>query len=174
MNVYNDVEGEESEEQEQSNGVKECEFQSAVVGENSRDPLKVMIVILRRMGAKMIQEKVQLIPESSLATAGFLATAAFVIHISFRKNARRALFNALESLFALGLSGVAVGAFSTIFAKRILLGSLVDQKSLRLIQEDIAGRLWTRIKLLAETNTRWRGILAMLVLLILGKKKSGH
>ena len=96
------------------------------IEENPTDPVKVMFGILRNIISEKLQAHAQSsISESessSIEPVGMTAFVALVIHPLSRRNARKAVGGALEGMFALGLSGVAVGAFATVFARHSILG----------------------------------------------------
>jgi hypothetical protein len=77
----------------------------------------------------------------------------------------------LEGIFALGLSGVAAGAFSTVFARHILLGNIQDGKTLQIVAGGVAARIGTKLKRMAAKNSKFKGIVAVFVLALLGSRK---
>jgi hypothetical protein len=141
------------------------------IEENPRDPMKVMFGILRDMVSEKLQIHAQSIPESTIETVGMTAFVALAIHLGCRRNARKAVGGALEGIFALGLSGVAAGAFSTVFARHVLLGNIRDGKTLQIVAGGVATRIWTKLKRMAEKNSKFKGIVAVSVLSLLGSRK---
>lgn len=142
--------------------------------ENPTDPVKVMFGILRDMVSEKLQIHAQSIPESTIETVGMTALVALVIHLMCRRNARKAVGGALEGIFALGLSGVTAGAFSTVFARHILLGNIRDGNTLQIVAGGVATRIWTKVKRTAEKNSKFKGIVAVFVLSLLGSRKRGR
>lgn len=141
------------------------------IEENPTDPVKVMFGILRDMVSEKLQIHAQSIPESTIETVGMTAFVALAIHLMCRRNARKAVGGALEGIFALGLSGVAAGAFSTVFARHILLGNIRDGKTLQIVAGGVATRIGTKLKRMAEKNSKIKGIVAVFVLSLLGSRK---
>jgi hypothetical protein len=141
------------------------------VEENHTDPVKVMFGILRDMVTEKLQIHAQSIPESTIETVGMTAFVALAIHFMCRRNARKAVGGALEGIFALGLSGVAAGAFSTVFARHILLGNIRDGNTLQIVAGGVATRIGTKLKRMAENKSKFKGIVAVFVLSLLGSRK---
>jgi hypothetical protein len=141
------------------------------IEENPTDPVKVMFGIMRDMVSEKLQIHAQSIPESTIETVGMTAFVALAIHLMCRRNARKAVGGALEGIFALGLSGVAAGAFSTVFARHILLGNIQDGKTLQIVAGGVAARIGTKLKRMAAKNSKFKGIVAVFVLALLGSRK---
>jgi hypothetical protein len=133
--------------------------------ENPTDPMKVMLQILWDLISDKMKVYSQMIPESTVETVGFTAAAALALHLGYRKNARVAVAGAVEGLFALGLSGAAVGAVATLFTRHAMMGTIRDAKSLQLVSRAMLHRVWQRMK------GRWK---TMALFLILGAIKKSR
>ena len=133
--------------------------------ENPTDPMKVMLQILWDMISDRLKLFAQKIPESTIETVGLTAAAGLALHMGYRKNARVAVTSAMEGIFALGLSSAAAGAVATIFTRHIMMGTIRDAESMKLVSTAMLQRVWQRIK------GRWK---TMALLLILGAFKKSR
>jgi hypothetical protein len=139
---------------------------------NPTDPVEVMVSILRDMVSEKLRLYAQYIPESLLETIGLFSAVALALHLGCRRHARRTVFGTLEGALALGLSGAATGACSALFAKQFLLGTIRDGQSLQIVSKAIVLKMWIKLKRVAQENKRMQGILAALVLLYVGRRRS--
>ena len=133
------------------------------------DPVTMMISIMKELAFERMTPLMKRLPaESTLENVGTAAAFALALQISLRLRSKRSL---LSSISALTLGGVATTAFSTILAKHAVLGNIQDKESLQLVAETIAMRIWKRLKSSAMTKVRWQGILAMVVLTLVGRRR---
>jgi hypothetical protein len=131
------------------------------------DPVTVMFSILRELACERMKPYIQSIPECALENVGISAALALALQLAVRIRSKRSF---LSSLSALALSGIATGAFSTVLARHAVLGNIHNKKSLQIVVETVALRIWEKIKNTAMSKVRWKGVLAMFVLILVGRK----
>lgn len=133
------------------------------------DPVTTMFSIIRELLFERIKPRVTSIPESMLENVGMTAALALALQLGIRLRSKRTL---LSSFSAMALSGIATGSFSTILAKHAVLGNIYNRETLQKVMEAVAIRLWEKIKNTAMTKVQWKGILAMVVLSLAGRKRN--
>jgi hypothetical protein len=145
----------------------EFSFQSRPFLDNPKDPLSEMFLILRGLAYEQIKPYVQKIPESMVESVGLSAIALLGFNQIVGRRRRSSFGSTFRSLV---LSGIATGAISTVIAKHMLLDE--NKPSFNNICRTIVTRAWDRIKIKAMNRDNWRSTLAMIVLLVLGKRRS--
>jgi hypothetical protein len=138
-------------------------------GNDLIDPVATMFSILREMAFEQIKPSIQSFPESTVENVGLTAALALAFQLLLRMRCRRSL---LGSLSAVSLSAVASAAFSTILARHAMLGNIHDRQTLQLVGKAIASRSLQKLKDMATYKGRWQGVLAMMVLILVGRRKS--
>jgi len=146
--------------------------QRSFINNNPTDPVDEMVSILRRLVYSQAKPYIQSIPESLLETVGLsAATMLLGTHLlQYRRNIRRQKRYSTPLGLAgnLLLAGVASGAISTIVAKRMIL----QGDSFSTVCREMMTRSWLSIKDKALRKEQWQSYLAMVVLLILGRRQS--
>ena len=133
------------------------------------DSTTIMFSILRELAFSRMKPYIQCIPESALENVGMSATLALALQLTLRMRSKRCF---LSSLSALAFSGLATGAFSTVLARHAVLGNIHDKESLQIVLQTIAMRIWEKLK--TKAKGRWKGVLAMLVLIAVGKRSGAN
>lgn len=133
---------------------------------NPTDPVDEMVSILRRLVYSQAKPYISKIPEALLETVGWSALAMMGTHVHYRYNIRRQRHSTLGIAGNLLLAGVASGAISTVVAKRMIL----QGDSFSTVCREMMTRSWKTIQTKALSKDHWRSYLAMLVLLILGRR----
>ncbi|CAJ1966725.1 unnamed protein product [Cylindrotheca closterium] len=134
---------------------------------NPTDPVDEMVSILRRLAYSQAKQYLQSIPESLLETVGLSAVAMLGTHLHFNRRNNRRGSSTLGVATGLLLAGVASGAISTIVAKRMML----KKGSFSTVCREMMTRSWQTIKDQALRKEQWRSYLAMIVLLVLGRRQ---
>jgi hypothetical protein len=127
------------------------------------DPLSEMFTIIRGLAFEQMKPYIQSIPESMLENVGMSAIAILGLQLGFRKRTQ----STLRFICNTALSGVATGAISTVVARRMIL----DNESFQTIIKTVTLRTWQKIKSSALCRERWQSTLAMIVLLVLGRRE---
>jgi len=134
------------------------------------DPLKVMLSIMGEMARDQLRPIVRSIPEAALETAGGIASLGLLMQLLLRRRSKTSVPGAL---CALGLSGVAGGALSVLLARHFALGNIRCSKTFKQTGSTIAKQVVARMKGSLAANGRWKATIAMLVLVLIGRRKSG-
>jgi hypothetical protein len=132
------------------------------------DPVAAMFSILREMAFEKIKPSIQSFPESTAENVGLTAALALGLQLLLRMRCRRTL---LGSISAVSLSAVASAAFSTILLRHVMLGNIHDRQTLQLVGKAIASRSLQKLKDMATYKGRWQGVLAMIVMILVGRRK---
>jgi hypothetical protein len=140
-------------------------------------PLDVMGYILKEIASDIIQRTCNRIPDSAIRTLAVAASAAFALHLSYSPRARRIVAGAVEGTAALTFASVVVGAVAALVTKahvvdngqvdgveRRQVSSFLRLKLVKLRQICVAGGGFRRLQ----------GIIAVLVLLYVGKRRTGR
>lgn len=136
---------------------------------NPTDPMDEMVSILRRLVYAQAKPYIQSIPEGMLQTVGFSAIVTLLgtnLHYRRLRQRKRQGYSTLGVAGNLLLAGVASGAISTVVAKRMIL----QGDSFSTVCREMMTRSWQSIKGKALNKEQWRSYLAMVVLMVLGKR----
>lgn len=133
------------------------------------DPVAVMFSILRNMAIEKMRPLFASIPDSKVEIVGTVAAMGLCAQILLRWRSRR---STLGTVSALCLSGATLGAFSTVLLRHAVLGSIHDMESLKIISAATVSRSFERIKQVLSTNKRWRGAFALVILCLIGRKRT--
>ena len=132
--------------------------------EQLRDPASEMFSILKTIAYGQIRSYIKYIPDAFLENAGVSAIMALGLQMAVRRNSRRSTLGSMSTIL---LSGVAAGSISTVMAKEMIL----QQDSFQKVARSVLLRSWKRLKATAYTNGSWKSTLAMIVLVVFGRKR---
>jgi hypothetical protein len=137
------------------------------------DPVTVMFSIVSEIVyAKIKQQAVTVSRSISPTQAENVAVTASLALAAQLLLRRRSSSNFLGSLCAFVLSGTAVTAFSGLFAREIALGNVHDKESAQIMLQAAAVRVLERLKAMAREKLQFKRILAVAVLILVGRKGS--
>jgi hypothetical protein len=134
------------------------------------DPLTVYLRILKDLAMERIRPHVEAFPHQSvLENVGTASIGALAVQLFLRRNSKSAP-SPLATLSAWTLSSIATLSFGAIVSRQTFLGTIHDGASLQRSCNEIAVRVWHRLK--GKLRTRQsKAFVAMLVLFMIGRRK---
>jgi hypothetical protein len=146
-------------------------------------PLDAMGCIIKEIASDVIKRACDGIPDSVIRTLAVAAPAALALHVSYSPRARRIVAGAVEGAAAFTFASVAVGAVAALVTKAHFVdngqGNGVERRQV----SSFTHVMLVKLRQICVANggfRRLQGIIAVLVLLYVGRRKtrrlpqSGH
>ena len=144
-------------------------------------PLDAMGSILKEIASDAMKRTCTGVPDSVIQTVGVVASAALALHLTCSPRARRIVAGAVEGTAALTLASVAAGAIAALVTKAHVTGSQQGDGATREIRYDVSSisrSLLIKLKDACISGgggiRRLQGIIAVLVLLYVGRRRTRH